>query len=361
LNLDERWLLILGNESDPGKEVTHTETGNEIQESLETIYSKKSKGSLATSNLNVSHWLGEVRRLFPDEIASLMQQDAIDMLGIEKFLRHPEILEQTIPDLRLAATLLSLKSQIPDELKFQLNLLIEKLVKTLLANLELDINMAARQGIQKFQRKNQKKNQHIDWNRTILRSLKNYDKVLNRIIPERIYGYGSKKKVIKDIILLIDQSGSMAESMIYSAIVGSILHRIPSLSTSLLLFDTQTVDLTDMLDNPSELLLGVQLGGGTEIAQALIYTKAKMLNPKSTLLFLISDLYDYDENNEFITHLNELKEAGADIVILPSLDDSGTADYNKDAAAVISAIGIPILVATPRSFCELLPKVISRN
>jgi len=360
VNLAEKWCLILGREADQDKLITISDKADSIHQSLDVLYGKKARGSLNSSNPNISKWLGDLRRLYPVEVVSVLQNDAVEILGIEKFLRHPEILEQVIPDIRMAAMLLSLKNHIPDDLKFQLSILVEKLVETLKNKLEPDIVVSARLGIQKLNRQNQKRNQHVDWNRTILSNLKNYNHELKQIIPERIYGFNSKKKVVRDIILLIDQSGSMTESMIYSAIIASVLHKISSLSTKLILFDIHTVDMTGMLDQPSELLLGVQMGGGTDIGQALSFVKKEVRDPKSTILFLISDLYDYDDSMAYISLLNEMKQEGITIVVLPGLDDSGTADYDKKAAAIISALGIHCLVLTPQSFCDILPQAINK-
>jgi len=197
---------------------------------------------------------------------------------------------------------------------------------------------------------------NTDWKYTIRKNLKNYDSEKKRIIPERFYFF-ENHRVNKDwrVILDMDQSGSMADSIIYASIMGSIFASIPALDTRIVAFDTEVVDLTESCGNdPVDILFGVQLGGGTDINKSVSYCSQFIENPKKTLFILISDLYEGGVEAGLLRQLRELKESGVTVLVLLALADDGVPAYDVDLARKISALTIPCFGCTPQKLPDLI-------
>jgi hypothetical protein len=355
-----RWRLILGSSADEQKEVILDDRQLGMDRSLGALFDGDKKGDLSGSNPQIHTWLKDIRTYFPEPVAILLQKEAVHKLGIEKFLDAPDVLEEVVPDIQLAAAILSLKDAIPDRIKDTARKVIERLAKHLERKLSHPFQVAVRQGILKYRQKNRRQNNFIDWHRTIKYNLKHYDPLENRIIPERIFGYDSSKRVVKEIFIVLDQSGSMGSSLVYTGIIACLLHKLPSIKTNLILFDVSVTDMTYLLHDPVDLLFGIQMGGGTDIPLALDYVRNSIRHPRESIVFLISDLYDNAPDSLHINRLKTLKEEGVQLVVLAALSDEGKADFNKASAATLAAIDIPCLAATPDVFCELLPGLIGR-
>ena len=355
-----RWRMILGKQADPSKDTKLSTEDEARDQALGALYDSTKKGDLSASNPNVNKWLGDIRKYFPESAAILLQKEAIDRIGIVRFLENPEVLESVVPDIQLAQTILSLKEAIPDQAKSTARAVIERMAAQLQQKLQLPIHRAARKGIHRFQREQYKNNKMLDWPRTIRYNLKNYNPESGQIIPEKIFGYNSRKHALREIYILMDQSGSMASSLVYTGIIASLLHQLPALETHLFLFDTQVVDMTGLLHDPVELLFGVQLGGGTDIRKTLAYTRQQMRKPKDSVLFLISDLYDSAPDRHLIDSIFQIHDDGVKIVVIPSLSDEGKADFNKYVTDEIAEKGILTISCTPDKFCEVLPDILAR-
>jgi len=353
-----RWRLILGKIADQDSQVRLDGEDQTMDSTLGTLYDNNKKGDLSGSNPNVNKWLGDIRTYFPDSIAVIMQKDAIEKLGIEKFLEAPDVLESIVPDAQLAYTILSLKEVIPDRVKDTARLVIEKMALTLERQLSLPVTMAARKGIMRYQRKIHRNNRLLDWPRTIRYNLKNYDPTTRQIIPEKIFGFDAKKRRLREVVILLDQSGSMSNSLVYTGIIASILYKLPALDTHLILFDSNVIDMTDLLYDPVELLFGVQLGGGTDIIKALSFARQKIRKPNECLFFIVSDLYDNAPDHILLKKFQEIHQDGIKQVIIPALSDDGKVDFNKNAAEQLAALGIETIACSPDKFCEILPRVI---
>lgn len=356
-----RWRMILGQDADPEKSIPLNATEQGMDKTLSALYGQDKKGGLSGSKPYVNQWLGDIRSYFPEPIVAMMQKDAIDKIGIVPFLEHPDVLDNIVPDIQLAATLLQLKNAIPDYTKQTARIVIERMAQALKDKLQFPVTQAVKLGIQRYQRQLSKKSKHIDWHRTIRHGLKNYDPLLRQIVPEKIFGYNARQRKMKEIFILIDQSGSMSESLVYSGIIGCILHQIQTLDTHLIVFDTSVVDLTELLDDPVELLFGAQLGGGTDILQAMKYTRQQIQKPKDSIVFMVTDLYDYDADEKILQMALGMKEEGIQLIVLLSINDKAQADYNKSLATMLIAADIICMACTPEQFCDLLPGAIGRG
>ncbi|MDT8305480.1 MAG: VWA domain-containing protein, partial [Anaerolineae bacterium] len=260
---------------------------------------KDRRGGTEASRPGASRWLGDIRTYFPTPVVHVMQQDALKRIGYEKLLAEPEILEMFTPDVHLVATLLTLKKVIPETTRNTARLVVQQVVDELRRKLHNPMRQAVTGALNRATRNRRPRYREIDWQRTIRANLRHYQPDYRTIIPETLVGYGRRGTSLYDVILCIDQSGSMATSVVYAGIFGAVLASLPAISTQLVLFDTSVVDMTAQLGDPVELLFGAQLGGGTDIAQALGYCQRLVRRPQKTVLVLVTDLYEGGDVEQF--------------------------------------------------------------
>ena len=335
-----------------------------IDKALSALYgnsdSRNRKGGLNASAPNVARWLGDIREYFPSAVVRVMQQDALQRLNLHQMLLEPEMLEAVEPDVHLVADLMSLNGVIPETTKETARLVVRKVVDELLRKLQNPMQQAVKGSLNRSQRNNRPRHNEIDWNRTIRANLRHYQPDYKTIIPERRIGYGRKRAALKDILLCVDQSGSMATSVVYSSIFAAVLASIPAVRTQLVVFDTAVVDLTPKLVDPVDVLFGTQLGGGTDINRALAYCQSTIRQPQETILVLISDLYEGGDNNALIQRMRALVNAGVQVVTLLALSDDGAPYFDHRNAAAFAKLGVPAFACTPDQFPSLMAAAISR-
>ena len=357
----KRWRLILrGNEAD-GTDMTLTPEEQRIDQSLEAVYDSDRRGGLGSSAPKVSRWLGDIREFFPQTVVQVIQRDAIKRLNITSLLTEKEMLETVVPDVHLVATLMSLSRVIPEKNKEMARQIVRKVVDELLRKLSAPTQQAVTGALNRSARRRNPRYNEIDWKTTITKNLKNYQPEYKTIIPEVRIGYGRKRKAMKDIILCLDQSGSMGTSVIYSGIFGSVLASIPAVNTRMVVFDTAVVDLTDDLQDPVDLLFGVQLGGGTDIARALTYCQGVITRPQDTVLVLVTDLYEGGDPREMRKKFASLVNSGVQLIVLPALNDDGAPSYDKNHAEFLANIGVPTFACTPDKFPDLMAAALSKQ
>ena len=369
-----RWRLLLGKECEKGFGDTTgimpslSEEEMLMASALDAIYDhsnhelEKSSGGGAGNGYSapkISKWLGDIRKLFNDDIVQIIQNDAIERKGMKELLFEPEILKGMAPDIHLACTLLTLKNQVPDRSKQAVREYIENIVEDINRRMTSEMQRAVTAAFNKKNHVPRGVASSIDFNYTIRRNLKNYNPVLETVIPERIYFYEQQAKTNKwHIILDIDQSGSMGQSIIFSTIMGCILAKMASFKTRVVAFDTNVVDLTELYDDPVDMLYGIQLGGGTDIHRSLCYCEQFIENPKQTLMFLISDLDEYGNQGGMINKIKFLKESGVTVICLLAISDDGEPYYNKAVANKIASFGVPCFACTPNLLPELLERAL---
>ena len=357
----KRWRLILGGNEADGTGITLTQEEQRIDQSLEAVYDSDRRGGLGSSAPKVSRWLGDIREFFPQTVVQVIQRDAIKRLNITSLLTEKEMLETVVPDVHLVATLMSLSRVIPEKNKDMARQVVRKVVDELLRKLSAPTQQAVTGALNRSARRRNPRYNEIDWKTTITKNLKNYQPEYKTIIPEMRIGYGRKRKAMKDIILCLDQSGSMGTSVIYSGIFGSGLASIPAVSTRMVVFDTTVVDLTDDLQDPVDLLFGVQLGGGTDIARALTYCQGVITRPQDTVLVLVTDLYEGGDAREMRKKFVSLVNSGVQLIVLPALNDDGAPSYDKNHAEFLANIGVPTFACTPDKFPDLMAVALSKQ
>jgi Mg-chelatase subunit ChlD len=356
-----RWRLVLGRaaEEPTGQTLAGADAG--MDGALEALYDADRRGGLGPSQPNVARWLGDIREYFPSTVVRVMQQDALDRLGLDRMLLEPEMLAELEVDVHLVATLLSLGRVIPQRTKETARTVVRKVVEDLQRRLAQRTIQAVRGALSRATRSRRPRVQEIDWDRTIRANLQHYDEPRRTIIPERLIGQGRRQSALRDIVLCVDQSGSMAASVVYSAIFGAVLASIRAVSTRMMVFDTAVVDLTEALDDPVDLLFGTQLGGGTDINQALAYCQQVITRPTQTVLVLITDLYEGGDAEEMHKRAAAIVRAGVTVVCLLALNDRGAPSYDQRNAAVFAGLGIPSFACTPDVFPDLMAAAIQRR
>src|SRR5450755_59491 len=328
---------------------------------LEALYDAERSGGLGSSAPNVARWLGDIRTYFPSSTVRVMQQDALERLRLTQMLLEPEMLEHVDPDVHLVASLLTLSKVIPEKTKDTARMVVRKVVDELERKLANSLIQAVRGSLNRATRTQRPRANEINWDRTIRANLKNYLPEHVTIIAERLIGHGHKRSSLRDIVLCVDQSGSMATSVVYSGIFGAVLASIQAVSTRMVVFDTAVVDLTDDLQDPVDLLFGTQLGGGTDINRALAYCQQIIARPNQTILVLITDLYEGGSRDDMLRRAAELVASGVQVVCLLALSDKGTPGFDQHNAAVLASMGIPAFACTPELFPDLMAAAIQKQ
>ncbi|MCQ4203330.1 VWA domain-containing protein [Streptomyces coelicoflavus] len=366
-----RWRLVLG--GDPADGTDHALSGRDaaMDGALTALYGqgngtprsgKDRAAGLGASAPAVARWLGDIRSYFPSSVVQVMQRDAIDRLGLATLLLEPEMLEAVEADVHLVGTLLSLHQAMPDTTKETARTVVRKVVEDLEKRLTTRTRATVTGALDRSARTGRPRHHDIDWNRTIAANLKHYLPEHRTIVPERLVGYGrAAHSVKKEVVLCVDQSGSMAASVVYASVFGAVLASMRSLDTRLVVFDTAVVDLTDQLDDPVDVLFGTRLGGGTDINRALAYCQSRITRPADTVVVLISDLYEGGIRDEMLKRVAAMKSAGVEFVALLALSDEGTPAYDRDHAASLAALGAPAFACTPDLFPEVMAAALERR
>lgn len=367
-----KWRLILGQESQErfgqmgGAELSGEQ--DLMDQALAAIYNRTEAGGFGPggrgagngpSNPQISRWLGDVRSLFDKELVTVIQGDAMSRCGLKQLIFEPELLENLEPDVNLAATILMLKDQIPKRSKESVRVFIQKIVEEINRLLEQDIRRVVTAALNRRKHSPIPSAAALDYKMTISRNLKHYNTDLKTIVPEHFYFFDRTSTTAANkwtVILDIDQSGSMGESVIYSSIISCILASMASLKTRIVAFDTKIIDLTEKSDDPVDLLFGFQLGGGTNIDQSVAYCQQFIENPAKTLFFLISDLEEGGNRAALLRRLEEMKGSGVTVVCLLALADGGRPYYDAQMAQKIAGMGIPCFACNP----QMLPALLER-
>lgn len=357
----KRWRLILGGDESDGTGISLSVEEQRLDRSLQAVYDSDRRGGLGSSAPKVSRWLGDIREFFPQTVVQVIQRDAIKRLHLDSLLTEKEMLATVVPDVHLVATLMSLSHTIPEKNKEMARQVVRKVVDELLRKLSAPTQQAITGALNRSSRRRNPRYNEIDWKTTIVKNLKNYQPQYKTIIPEIRIGYGRKRKALKDIILCLDQSGSMGTSVIYSGIFGSVLASLPAVNTRMVVFDTAVVDLTDDLQDPVDLLFGVQLGGGTDIARALTYCQGIITRPQDTVLVLVTDLYEGGSEQEMRKRFASIVASGVQLIVLPALNDDGAPSYDKSHAEFLATLGVPTFACTPDKFPELMATALSKQ
>ncbi|MCX4780540.1 VWA domain-containing protein [Streptomyces sp. NBC_01264] len=367
-----RWRMVLGGGEADGTGCALSGADAGMDAALGALYGAdggggrkragERSGGLGGSAPRVARWLGDIRTYFPTSVVQVMQRDAIQRLGLSALLLEPEMLEAVEPDVHLVGTLLSLNKAMPETTRETARAVVRKVVEQVEKRLASRTRATLTGALDRSARVSRPRHADIDWDRTIRANLKNYLPEYRTVVPERLVGYGRAARAVKkEVVLCIDQSGSMAASVVYASVFGAVLASMRSIATRLVVFDTAVVDLTDQLDDPVDVLFGTQLGGGTDINRALAYCQSKITRPADTVVVLISDLYEGGIRDEMLKRVAAMKAAGVEFVTLLALSDEGAPAYDRDHAAALAALGAPAFACTPDLFPEVMAAALEKR
>jgi hypothetical protein len=358
-----RWRLVLGEPAAPEIGLSLAGDDVRIDAALEALYGaeRERKGGLGASSPNVARWLGDIRTYFPTPVVQVLQKDALDRLGLQQMLLEPELLATVEPDVHLVANLLSLSRVIPTKTRETARQVVRKVVDELERKLRNPLVRAVQGSLNRAERNRRPRLNEIDWPRTVRANLANYLPEKKTVVAEKLIGHGRKRSALRDVILCLDQSGSMGASVVYSGIFGAVLASIRAVRTRMVVFDTSVVDLTEELADPVDLLFGVQLGGGTDIHRALTYCQTLVERPEKTILVLITDLYEGGSPAGMRSRIAKLVGAGVQVICLLALSDTGAPSYDAANAAFLADLGVPAFACTPELFPDLMAAAIQRR
>jgi Mg-chelatase subunit ChlD len=384
-----RWRLVLGTAAEPGSqsesapepgEQAGTGIGGKrrgtglsdrdqaIDQALAAVYETRPgtgrRGAgLASSAPAVHRWLGDIRTYFGAPVVQVLQQDALERLGLRQLLLEPEMLAAVQPDVHLVATLLSLRSAMPEQTRETARIVVGQVVAEIERRLRERLHRAVLGALDRSARSRRPRLPDVDWPATIRANLKHYQPELHTIIAERLTGCARRRRIaaLQDVILLVDQSGSMASSVVYASVMAASLASLRAVRTRLVVFDTSVADLTETLADPVDVLFATQLGGGTDIASAVAYGQSLVTRPAETIMVLVSDLFEGGDEGALVRRLAALTDSGVALIVLLALSDDGAPAYNHELAAQCAALGAPAFACTPDAFPELLASAIRRE
>ncbi len=359
-----RWQLATGVEEEQNGLSDRDRRLNAALSALYDSGTEKRKGGIGASSPRVARWLGDIREFFPVPVVQIVQKDAFERLNLKALMLEPEFLSTLEADVHLVADLIALRSAIPNKTLETARQVVRKVVEDLMRRLEHSTRETLRGALNRSQRTRRPRPADIDWPRTIGANLRHYQPRHRTVIPETLVGHTRHTKTraeLDHVILCVDQSGSMAASVVYSSIFAAVMASIPGLSTKLVCFDTSIVDLTDQLADPVEVLFGVQLGGGTDINAALAYCEDQIENPSKTHLVLVTDLYEGGDAASMLARAAAIRQSGVNLVVLLALSDEGHPAYDAKHAEFIAGLGCPVFACTPDQFPSMMAAALTRK
>ncbi|MEM9776161.1 MAG: VWA domain-containing protein [Chloroflexota bacterium] len=380
---DRRWRLILGqteeDQDDAGQDGEQGQPGQtgdggpppegglpslsdedgRMDRALEQLYGDgNDEGDLSDADPDIARWLGDIRKWFSEPVAQLLQRDMLDKSNLRKLLNDPDLMDKIEPDIHLVSNILALRRMLPSKTKETAKQVVRKIVDQLREQLSRPLEQAVRGAIHRPTVNRRPRHKEINWGRTVYKNLKHYQPSHNTVVPEQLIGYGRQDKGLRDIIVCVDTSGSMASSMVYAGIYASVMASLPAISTKLVMFSTSVVDLTDELDDPVDMLFGIQLRGGTNIEKAVAYCEQIVERPTDTTLILITDLFEGGDKELLVDRLNALTQRGVQTVTLLALNDEGAPRFSRELAQQLVMLGIPSFACTPQHFPGLMGAIL---
>ena len=366
-----KWRLMLGKYSSEQLPFGDDGTGIryvELEDVLDFLYSREygeeegvrqQTGGNGESSLTVSGWINKIRKLFPKETVEIMEKQALDRYGMTELLTDKDVLARLEPNQELLKTILQLKGSMSQDVLAEAKKIIRHVVDDLTKRLSQDIRQSIIGRVDRNRTSPVKSSRNLDMKKTIAKNLKNYDRENKRLVLERVHLNARVKKYNTwRVVIAVDESGSMMDSVIHSAVMAGIFAGLPMLDTRLVIFDTNVVDLSGYVDDPVETLMTVQLGGGTDIGRAVSYCDTLIDNPDRTIVVLITDLYEGGSVGNLYAATRGIIEAGSKMIVLTALDMNANPNYNRNVAAEMVRLGANVAAMTPNQLAEWVADIV---
>lgn len=361
-----RWRLVLGRDAEArgltlggDRELQRIEelVGFLFQEEREAAGGSRAGGQ-GGSVLTVPRWVDGVAELFPREAREVLERELVRRRGIQKLLDSPELLEKVEPNVELVKTILTHKELLNEKTRVLARKVIEKVVEELKQRMKVQVERSITGAIRRDRHSPQRVYRNFDVRTTLRRNLRNYDRESGRLLVDRVFFYAAERRRRPwHVVIAVDQSGSMLDSAIFSAVMASIFYELPAVRTSLFLFDTQVVDLSDQVGQPVDVLMRVQLGGGTDIAAAMRYATQLVREPQRTIVVLITDFYEGGDERDLVRQTEEMAQAGVRMVGLGALGYDARPAYNRTTAKKLRKAGMDVLVCTPEKLADCMAQI----
>lgn len=376
LTKKEKWRLILGSASkqqlSSGEEESEDEGGagsssvhfRQMEEVLDYLYENEATsraGGTTRDGLTAVDWINKVRNIFSKEVSEKIEKHAIEKYNLLDLLNDPDVLQNIEPNKDLLKNILQFKSHLSSEILE----ICKEIIRKVASDLEKKLLTEMKQSLIGKRNRNEKSNiklyRNFDIKKTIRRNLKNYDPVKKKLVINDVYFNSNYiKQNTYRVIMAVDESGSMLDSVIYSAIVASIFSKIKNIDLKLVIFDTDVVDLSEYVEDPVEVMLKIQLGGGTYIDKAVNYCSKLVENPDKTIMILITDLFEGGSEHRLLNSIGSLVESGVKFITLTALDYDSKPYYDKMLAKRVSALGANVASMTPENLAEYVGDIINK-
>ena len=313
------------------------------------------------SVLTTVDWLDDIHRLFPKETIERLERDAVERYEIHEVVTDPAVLERIEPNPTLLKAVLRTKHLMNPEVLRLARRIVEQVVRDLMEKMATEVRSSF-SGAKSRRPSRLKRASSFDFRRTIADNLRHYRPEERRLYVETPHFFSRTRRQLErwQIILVVDQSGSMVGSVIHSAVTAACLWSLPGVRTHLVAFDTEVVDLTGDVDDPVELLLKVQLGGGTDIAKAVAYAATLIEQPRRTILAVITDFYEGGDPSWLVRTVKGLAEQGTHVLGLAALDEEANPEYDRALAQRLADVGAPVGAMTPGELAGFLAERIGR-
>ncbi|MFD0683375.1 VWA domain-containing protein [Actinomadura fibrosa] len=380
----ERWRLVLGTPAEPSMGGLTAEAADRDQ-ALDWLYGRDPElarrgvrrgggggsgepsrsddrtGGDGPSALTPVDWLDAVHRLFPKETIERLERDAVERYEINEIVTDPAVLERVQPDQALLRAVLRTKHLMNPEVLALARRIVEAVVRELMEKLATEVREAFH-GTRTRRPSRVKNARNFDFHGTVRANLAHYRPDERRLYIERPRFVSRTRRHVEQwqMILLVDQSGSMVGSVIHAAVTAACLWGLPGLRTHLVAFDTSVVDLTSDVTDPAELLMKVQLGGGTDIARAVSYGAGLVDNPRRAIVAVISDFYEGGDPERLVREVKALVEQGTQVLGLAALDEDANPSYDRNMGQRLADVGAHVGAMTPGQLAQFVAERIGR-
>ena len=365
-----RWRLILGKQAgaqisfEDGAALENGISCFDLEDALDFLYSReygedvRREGGTGASQLTAASWITKIRRLFPKETVEILERHALERYQLKELLTDREVLEKLEPNRELLKTILQLKHLMKGEVLDAARRIVKKVAEEIEEKLRRDIRRSLLGSLDRNSASPVHSARNLDVKKTIRRNLAHFNPEKKKLMVEQVYFSSRTRKYSQwRVVIAVDESGSMLDSVIHSAVMAGIFARLPMLDTRLVIFDTQVVDLSAHLDDPVDTLMSIQLGGGTNIAGALQYCETLIENPHRTMVVLVSDLCEGGSVSGLLSVSRGIVESGARLICLTALDMEANPAYDRRTAGWLADMGAFVGAMTPEALGDFMGKV----